>query len=245
MQTPADARSQFRPPNTPGAVDFLGWDVPAWAPALTYWDRVLARRPIAPEETGLELGARGGGLSLYLASRRGVHMVCTDLKNPEQWARPRHEVFSFDHLVRYEAANALELPYADNSFEFVTFKSLLGEVGTVGREQNKVTLLSEAYRVLKPGGLVLFAENMAASKLHSLARRMFRSWGQKWGYTSVPEMTRLFERFTEFHCETTGFLVAFAPPRWKRAVRQVDSKLDRYLPQNSRYVIYGSARKPL
>jgi hypothetical protein len=92
--------------------------------------------------------------------------------------------------------------------------------------------------------LVLFAENMVASRLHVFARSAFRAWGKNWGYTTIPETRELFAAFAELHYETTGFLVAFAPPRLKPMVREIDRKLDPFLPENSRYVIYGSAVKP-
>ena len=228
----------------PGPKDFVGWDVPTWSAAIEYWDRLLAAHPKKEHERGLELGARRGGLSLYLAARRGVNMVCTDLKNPEQWARPQHEAFGLARQIVWEPANALALAYPDASFDFVIFKSLLGEIGTTDKPHNKRLMLAEVHRVLKPGGVVLFAENMVASRLHVLARSAFRTWGKNWGYTTIPETRELFAAFAELHYETTGFLVAFAPARLKRMVREIDRKLDPFLPENSRYVIYGSAVKP-
>jgi ubiquinone/menaquinone biosynthesis C-methylase UbiE len=228
----------------PGLEDFVSWDVPTWSAAIEYWDRFLAAYPKKDDEKGLELGAHYGGLSLYLAARRGANMVCTDLKSPEHWARPQHEAFGFERRIVWEAANALALPYQDASFDFVIFKSLLGEIGTVDKLHNKRLMLAEVLRVLKPGGAVLFAENMVASPLHVLARKAFRGWGKNWGYTTIPEMRELFAGFADLRYETTGFLVAFAPARWKPIVRKVDRRLDQLLPANSRYVIYGSARKP-
>jgi ubiquinone/menaquinone biosynthesis C-methylase UbiE len=229
---------------SPGIEDFVSWDVPTWSAAIDYWDRLLAAHPKKENERGLELGAHYGGLSLYLAARRGVNMVCTDLKSPEHWARPQHEAFGFERRIVWEAANATALAYEDASFDFVIFKSLLGEIGTTDKAHNKRLMLAEVLRVLKPGGIVLFAENMVASPVHVLARSAFRGWGKNWGYTTIPEMRELFAAFAKLHYETTGFLVAFAPPRLKPIVREIDRRLDRFLPANSRYVIYGSAMKP-
>jgi len=229
---------------SPTTEDFVSWDVPTWSAAIEYWDRLLAARPKTEHERGLELGAHYGGLSLYLAARRGVNMICTDLKSPERWARPQHEAFGMERRIVWEPANALALSYPDDSFDFVIFKSLLGEIGTTDKPHNKRLMLAEVLRVLKPGGVVLFAENMIASPVHVLARSAFRGWGKNWGYTTIPEMRELFAAFAELHYETTGFLVAFAPARLKPLVRAIDRRLDPLLPENSRYVIYGSAVKP-
>jgi SAM-dependent methyltransferase len=182
--------------------------------------------------------------TLALASL-GISLGRGGMSGGGGWARPQHEAFGLEGRIVWEAANALALPYPDASFDFVIFKSLLGQIGTTDKLNNKRLMLAEVLRVLKPGGVVLFAENMVASPVHVLARSAFRGWGKKWGYTTVPEMRELFTAFAELHYETTGFLVAFAPARLKPVVREIDRRLDSFLPENSRYVIYGSAVRPL
>lgn len=226
--------------------DFVEWDVPTWSRAIALWDEYLNAHVVGQQQPkGLELGAHYGGLTLYMAGKHGVHMVCSDLKSPRKWAHERHESFGVGELVEYSAVDALNIDFPAETFDYVIFKSLLGEIGPTHAPENKPRMIAEVHRVLKPGGAVLFAENMIASPLHQFLRKKVRKWGGSWGYTRVDQMLELLSEFEPVVYRTTGFLTAFAPgPRLKRGVGVVDSLLDRILPENSRYVIYGYAVKP-
>lgn len=130
---------------------------------------------VQPGASALEVGAREGGLSLYLA-QKGFHVVCSDVENPQAMAKGRHENHGVQHLVSYASADATRLPFDDCRFDVVAFKSILGTIGRNGQIEQQAKAISEIHRVLKPGGILLFAENLAGTALHRFFRKMTK-WG--------------------------------------------------------------------
>lgn len=227
----------------PTESDFVQWDVPTWSQAIHFWDRYLAGRARQRNDRGLELGALRGGLSLYMASRHGVAMVCSDISDPRSRAEPHHRRFTVEAPIEYRAIDGLNIAYPDSSFDFVVLKSVLGEIATKDKPHVKRDVIREVLRVLKPGGTLLFAENMNATPLHRLLRSRFRKWGSTWGYTSIDEMRVLLSPFRVVTYETTGFLTALVPGRLKRMAWALDRPVGWLVPERYRYVIYGVAEK--
>ena len=101
---------------------------------------------ISPGKKVLEIGC-GTGLFTEKLSRAGAEITAVDLsEHLLEKARARN-------LPRcsIEQADAHQLPYADNSFDVVCGSSILHHL-----DMEKA--LSEAYRVLRPGGKIAFAE---------------------------------------------------------------------------------------
>src|SRR5215470_12271716 len=95
-----------------------------WAAPFRFWASHV--RP----GRALELGARRGGLSLWLALR-GCDVVCSDLWGSER-ARPLHERHGV--AAAYEDIDVTSIPY-ENAFDIVAFKSLLGALETLERQE--------------------------------------------------------------------------------------------------------------
>lgn len=227
----------------PDKHDFVAWDVATWSRALQYWEKVVAANPEIIGKKGLELGANQGGLSLFFASQLGCPMLCTDLISMEQ-TRARHQVFEFPAKVEYQKMNALDIPFPDESIDFVVFKSLLGVLGSRGQTAKIPLAIREIHRVLKPGGMLFFAENLRGSALHSLARRSFVPWGKNWHYLCWNELEGLFGDFSSKEMHSTGFFSAFVPkPIWlKNALAGLD-RVCFFIPSTWRYVGFGHAIK--
>jgi ubiquinone/menaquinone biosynthesis C-methylase UbiE len=223
--------------------EIFEWDVTTWARAVHFWEKAIAQKNLVLE-SGLEIGARHGGLSLFFAKRYGAKMVCSDVEADFEKARNLHHAHGVGHLVEYAQADALVLPYPESHFNFVVFKSVLGVVGRNGQPEKQQQAIAEIKRVLKPGGVLFFAENLRGSGLHQLARRVFIPWGNSWRYVSLTELDDWFSIFQGKEIRATGFFAAFVPrPEWLKTLIAILDQVLLFVPKNWRYVAHGYAQK--
>lgn len=221
----------------------IEWDIATWSRALSFWVKTIEQRHITMGH-GLEIGARHGGLSWYFAKQYGSQMHCTDHVLPSENARLLHEAAGLSKLVSYQVADATRLPFPDNHFDFVVFKSVLGAVGRDNQPEKQQQALHEIYRVLRPGAYLFFAENLRGSTLHQIARQSLVPWGKTWRYLTISELRTLLTDFEEKEIWSTGFFAAFVPrPAWlKNIVAHIDAGCF-FIPNSARYVGFGYARK--
>ncbi|EAW38591.1 methyltransferase domain-containing protein [Lyngbya sp. PCC 8106] len=100
----------------------------------------------------LDIGCGIGGSTLYLAEKFQAQATGITL-SPVQANRAteRAQAAQLSQNVNFRVANALEMPFEDDSFDLV-WSLESGE-----HMPNKIQFLQECYRVLKPGGLFLMA----------------------------------------------------------------------------------------
>lgn len=221
--------------------DIVEWEVKSWGRAVKFWDDALPQ--VGEGRLALDVGARRGGLSLYLAMK-GFRVICTDLDTPEETARPLHERYRMTDRISYQSANAIELPFPDNTFDAVAFKSLLGSVGRDGQIDLQQRAISEFHRVLAPGGYMLFAENLAATRFHMFLRRKFNRWGNYCQYIDVDLLKQSLGIFSDYRYETFGFTAALGRKEYQReALYYLDAAIDGIIPSSWQYLVYGYARK--
>lgn len=225
--------------------DYLEWDRYAWSSALAIWDQALQEKLHSGAVLrALELGGRDGGLSLYLA-QKGIRTVCSGLHGVTDRARTLHQARGVSEWVEYQNIDATCINAPDHSFDIVIFKSMLGAVASHHQTQRLPLVSQEIHRVLKPEGLLLFAENMEASRLHTLARRWFTKWGSSWHYLSPQEISAFIAPFSASDLHTFGFLGAFTTPfkRLQFAAYLADRLLQDRLKERHKYIAYGWAKK--
>jgi ubiquinone/menaquinone biosynthesis C-methylase UbiE len=217
--------------------DYFDWDVKVWSQALGLWNKFLMPS-IDSLHKAIEIAANRGGLCLYLA-KKGYHVICSDIYNPQERAEELHKKYKLFH-IEYMAVNALNTSFPNNHFDVVLFKSFLGRLST----QQQQTAIRELHRILKPGGKLLFAENLKGSWFHQFARKKFVSWGKDWNYISIEEIKKLMEVFTSFHYGTSGFISLYFPNIiFKRLIFPIDNVFCKIIPQHLQYVIYGVSIK--
>ncbi len=227
------------------AADFLRdvfeWDIGNWSRALPLWEEVLPAD--AHGAPALELGGRGGGLSLLLAARN-FRVTCSDLENPEARCLDKHRRWKYSDRIAYAEASALALPFADAAFAAVAFKSILGAIGRNNRPQDQKQALQEIHRVLRPGGALLFAENLRATPVHAALRRRFVKWGDSWRYLEFSELGALLSQFDRIKLNSCGFFGNLGRSETQRRNLAVIDRLgDRLLPSSWKYIGYGYAVK--
>ncbi len=223
----------------PGERDIFQWEVRTWSRALPLWLKAMRSIP-GRGGYALALGERDGGLSLMLAEQ-GFTTVCSDLNGPSERAVEMHRTLGWDEAITYERIDTLAIPKPDACFDVVVFKSMLGALGT---KERQVQALREMHRVLKPGGVLLFAENLSASPLHHWLRKRFVAWEHRWRYLH-PEADRdLFADFRAVELRTTGFLAPLGrSERQRDLLARIDAFILPMVPRNWRTVWYGVAVK--
>ena len=100
----------------------------------------------------IDVGCGIGGSTLYLAQKFGSQATGITL-SPVQVSRAKERATEagLDNRLRFEVANALEMPFADHTFDLV-WSLESGE-----HMPDKTKFLAECYRVLKPGGKMILA----------------------------------------------------------------------------------------
>lgn len=220
---------------------YIEWDVSSWSECLTFWNNNTS---IDFEKSKcLELGSRKGGLSLWLAEK-GAHVICSDIYNPEKKAVTFHSQYKFQGKIDYMALNATELPF-ENEFDIIVFKSILGGIARKNKNELKLTVINEAYKSLKKGGYLLFAENLISSGFHQYFRKKFTKWGNEWNYLQLDEIHTLFHNYSSIRYKTKGLLGAFGRTEFQRNLLAYFDKVifNKIVPDNKKYIVYGIAVK--
>jgi len=220
---------------------YVEWDVINWSKALKFWES-----NVTLDNKGLkclELGGRRGGLSLWLAIK-GNHVICSDFQNPIEAASAIHSQNSFSGSIDYLAVDATQIPF-ENYFDIVVFKSILGGISRNGNSQLKQVVINEVYKSLKPGGKLLFAENLVASGAHQFFRKKLTKWGSYWNYLQLDEVNGLFKEFNSLRFGTAGFLGAFARMEYQRnLLGRLDTLIfDKVVNDKMKYIVFGVATK--
>jgi 2-polyprenyl-3-methyl-5-hydroxy-6-metoxy-1,4-benzoquinol methylase len=220
--------------------DVIQWDVRNWSEALRYWERNVDWNRV---ENCLELGAKEGGLSLWMALK-GKSVVCSDVDDTQARARARHAKYDLENPIEYAVIDAADIPF-ENHFDIIAFKSMLGAIGAGGHKERQQAAIDQMHKALKPGGKLLFAENMAASPLHRMVRKKFVSWVDCWRYVTAEEMKQFLHRFARSRVCTTGVLGTFGRTERQRNILAVfdQTLLNPLTPREWHYLVFGVAEK--
>lgn len=215
--------------------DIIQWDVKTWGKCLKFWEQ---NAKIEAGMNALAIGEREGGLSMWLA-KKGLNVTCTDFRDFPQTTKKMHQKYGVDGKITYqEGVDVTDLSrYPDNSFDLVVFKSVIGALTEKVRQK---TALNEIHRVLKPGGSLIFAENLKGTQLHVKLRKKFIRWDTYWRYLDLKNDMDLFEKYTDKTFKTTGFMANFGRSEGQRSFLAFWDKLNLWwIPKSWRYVLFG------
>jgi len=221
--------------------DVFEWDTTNWSTAARFWENHLNVRLAGA--SALEIGAHNGGLSLWLAMK-GADVICSDMRDTRLQARKKHDHYGVAGNISYEKIDARYITY-ENRFDIVAFKSLLGGVRGYFGDDTHIQVIDGILRSLKPGGQLLFAENLDGCGLHRFSRARFVRWGKMWRYIRLSDVRLMFNGFAKIDFMTCGFAGAFGRGEPQRYILGfLDQHVfDRIVPESWHYILIGVATK--
>jgi len=213
--------------------DIIQWDVKNWKNALFFWEEHF---DFKPGQKVLVLGDRNGGLSLFFA-KKGMQVVCSDFDLQLETAKTLHKKYQVENLIEYANVDMRQIPFEDSAFDVVAFKSVLGALNDF-EDQNRA--IHEIKRVLKSGGVFVFAENTRASKFHSWMRNKFAKWKDPWRYSDDNEFKKWSALFTKSSMKKRGFFGLFGRSENQRNfLGSVDGFFNYLTPRRWKYILVG------
>jgi SAM-dependent methyltransferase len=179
------------------------------------WLRFADEAHVREHSEVLEVGSGSGGPAVYLAAACGCRVTGVDInehgvRNAERLAAVR----GVADRVTFRVVDASKpLPFADSTFDAVLSNDAMCHIA------NRLEVLGEWHRVLRPGGRMLFTDAMVVTGLVSheeLAIRSSIGW-----YLFVPpgENERLIARagFTLLASEDVTAAAEMIAERWHAA----------------------------
>jgi ubiquinone/menaquinone biosynthesis C-methylase UbiE len=108
----------------------------------------------------LDVGSGMGGPARYLAARYGCRVMGLDVTESRYRGALRlTKMVQLDHLVEFQLGNALNMPFADNTFDVV-----IGQETWVHIPE-KPRLIGECARVVKVDGIIAFTDVLRGEAL--------------------------------------------------------------------------------
>jgi SAM-dependent methyltransferase len=179
---------------------------------------------LAPGVKALELGC-GTGVFLQLVAGSGATLHGLDL-SPDLLARARARLAGLSN-VSLDEGDAQAMPYPDRNFDLVYGSSVLHHL-------DLAAALREAWRVLRPGGRLVFAEpNILNPQVALMFRigplkRYFGVSPDEMAFSRFRARTELLRQgFVEPRVEPFDFLHPRTPERWLERVALWGSRLER------------------
>ena len=143
----------------------------------------------------IDLGGGFSGSARFLAGNYGWEVVVLNLSEAEnQRGRKMNKEQGLDHLIEVIDGSFNSIPYPDESFDIVWSQD------AILHSDNRARVLDEAYRVLRPGGEMIFTDPMQADgcpegvlqpiyeRIHLLSLGspgFYRDYAQKIGFTDM------------------------------------------------------------
>jgi SAM-dependent methyltransferase len=183
-----------------------------------------------------------GGISLWLALK-GAEVTSSDIKPVGDDLAIYHQRYGVADRISYEIVDVLNIPYRE-AFDIITFKSVIGRLGGIGGATAQRRAFSQMHAALKPGGRLLFAENISATWLHGLLRKYWGAGRRGDTYAKLDELRTFLSDGFSYKIETTGLIAALGrSERQRRILGRFDRVFSPLAPRGWHYLAYGVAEK--
>ena len=135
-------------------------------------DWLIEQGQFSSDKKVLEVACNMGTTTIELAKKYGCQITAVDLdtKALEQ-AHLAAAKAGVEEFVTFEKANAMKLPYEDDTFDIIINEAML----TMQTEKGKAKCMEEYYRVLKPGGVLLTHDVMLKQKDEAVREELSRA----------------------------------------------------------------------
>ena len=223
--------------------DAISWDSVNWLKAIRFWECRLGNDFCG--RRALEIGTgKNGGLSLWLADC-GAQVTCSGYRGVGQEARDAHAAYGLSDQMEYVQLDATALP-GGQEYDIIVHKSVLGGIVRNRDLDFAREVVREISTALRPGGRILFAENLSGTLFHRLFRNCFGFGKSQWRYFTPAELESLYSDFSSVEVATFGFIGCFGGPSepLRRVLGHCDSLLfDHVTPGSWHYIMAGIAVK--
>jgi SAM-dependent methyltransferase len=186
----------------------------SWLTA-TEWLRFADQVNVGDDSHVLEVGSGSGGPAIHLARARRCRVTGVDInehgvRNGERLAA----ALGVADRVTFQAVDAaLPLPFPAATFDAVLCNDAMCHIA------NRLEVLRDWYRVLRPGGRILFSDAMVITGLVSQEELAVRSSIGFYFFLPPGENERLIARagFTPLASEDTTATAEIVAQRWRAA----------------------------
>jgi ubiquinone/menaquinone biosynthesis C-methylase UbiE len=163
----------------------------------------------------LEVGCGSGGYALHLAEKMGCQIVGVDINEPGiRSAKELAQSRALGSRARFEQCDAAKnLPFDDETFDAAFSNDVLCHV------PGRLAVLVETFRVLKPGGRMLFSDALVIGGMISAEEIATRSSIGYYFYSPPGENERLLEqaRFSRIRATDTTENATQVAKKWHDA----------------------------
>jgi cyclopropane fatty-acyl-phospholipid synthase-like methyltransferase len=119
----------------------------------------------------LDAGCGIGGSSIWLARNFNVSIVGITLSKKQlEKANSLAKNYELQNRIEFQLQNFLHTTFTDNSFD------VIWAVESVCHAENKKEFLTEAYRILKPGGKIIVADGVLEKEVKENEKETYKKF---------------------------------------------------------------------